>query len=104
MPSNLASYAKKTNDELHYIIRDASAAAVAMKSHGTMSGDAAEAKYLDQVNDATTILARRAARSAKSWKCDECGKLYTLKQATTAMANGCAAGCSGIDINEIVAQ
>ncbi len=57
--SNLIAYAKKTDAELLYIIRDAGAAAVAMRTHGTPQGAAAEAKYLDQVNDACTILYRR---------------------------------------------
>jgi hypothetical protein len=59
--SNLRAYAKKTDDELRYIISDASGAAMACRDcDGT-----AEAKYLDQVNDATTTLAHRATRAAK---------------------------------------
>ena len=49
----LAEYAEKTDDELRYIIKDAFAAARAQR--GTQS----EMKYLDQVNDANTILYRR---------------------------------------------
>jgi len=46
----------KTNDELRYILRDAGAAAHAMRGHD----ERAEAKYLDQQNDANTILGWRA--------------------------------------------
>ena len=42
---------KRTDDELLYIFRDASEAALAMSGHDTV----AEAKYLDQANDAATI-------------------------------------------------
>ena len=59
--SNLTDYAKKTSAELCYIIKDAQAAAVAMRG----MNDTAEAKYLDQVNDAATILARRASRKVR---------------------------------------
>jgi hypothetical protein len=48
-------YHKKTDAELHYIARDAHAAAQAMKGH---SPDA-ENKYWDQVNDASTVLGYR---------------------------------------------
>lgn len=49
-------YHRKTNEQLKFIIKDAGEAAKAMKTHGTPQGDAAEAKYLDQVNDASTVL------------------------------------------------
>lgn len=62
MPCNLKAYATKTEVELRYIIRDAAEAAANM--HGF--DDVAECKYLDQVNDATTVLARRAAVVANS--------------------------------------
>lgn len=52
-------YHSKNDDELKYIIKDASDAAKAMKDHDTK----AEAKYLDQVNDATTILAHRKSKN-----------------------------------------
>ena len=45
----------KTYAQLQYIIKDASEAAKAMQGHDPK----AEAKYLDQVNDAATELARR---------------------------------------------
>jgi hypothetical protein len=36
------------------------------------------------------------------FRCDECGKRYrTLKAAERAQRDGCAAGCSGLDIHEI---
>jgi hypothetical protein len=52
------AYHNKTDAELRYIIKDAYAAAQAMKGHD----DKAEAKYLDQINDAATILGWRRAQ------------------------------------------
>lgn len=49
-------YHSKSADELRYIIRDAGAAANAMRGHDAK----AEGKYLDQQNDANTILGWRA--------------------------------------------
>lgn len=49
-------YHSKSADELRFIIRDAGAAANAMRGHDAK----AEGKYLDQVNDANTILGWRA--------------------------------------------
>ena len=43
---------KRSDAELLYIQRDASEAAIAMRGHD----ERAEAKYLDQANDASTIL------------------------------------------------
>ena len=43
-------YKRKSDAELEYIIKDASEAARAMRDHDP----SAEAKYLDQVNDAVT--------------------------------------------------
>jgi hypothetical protein len=51
----------KSAAELHYIIRDAGEAARNMRG----LDDKAEAKYLDQVNDAATELARRQRAAAK---------------------------------------
>jgi len=48
-------YHDKTEAELRYIIKDAGEAARAMRGHAPE----AECKYLDQVNDACTILAYR---------------------------------------------
>lgn len=45
-------YHTKSDSELHFIIKDAGEAAKAMKDHSPKS----EAKYLDQVNDASTVL------------------------------------------------
>jgi len=50
-------YHEKSIPELQFIRKDASAAAKAMRGHNPQ----AEAKYLDQVNDASTILHHRAA-------------------------------------------
>lgn len=49
-------YHKKTDAELKYIQKDAAEAAKAMKGHSPRS----EAKYLDQVNDASTVLHYRS--------------------------------------------
>ena len=48
-------YHKKSDAELRYIIKDAGEAAKAMQGHDKK----AEAKYLDQVNDASTVLSYR---------------------------------------------
>lgn len=45
-------YHSKSDAELHFIVKDAGEAAKAMKNHSPKS----EAKYLDQVNDASTVL------------------------------------------------
>jgi hypothetical protein len=52
MPLKGHAYHKKSDDELRYIIKDAGAAAHAMRGHNR----AAEDKYVDQVNDAQTVL------------------------------------------------
>jgi hypothetical protein len=46
------AYHTKSDSELHYIVKDAGEAAQAMKGHNSK----AEMKYLDQVNDASTVL------------------------------------------------
>lgn len=38
---------------------------------------------------------------AKPWKCDECGRRMTEKQAVRAMEKGCPKGCSGLDVHEV---
>ena len=48
-------YHEKTDAELHYIIRDAGAAALAMRGHDRTAED----RYCDQVNDASTVLYHR---------------------------------------------
>jgi hypothetical protein len=54
-------YHKKTDAQLRYIMKDAKEAADAMKGHSPSS----ESKYLDQVNDAATVLHyRKKARAA----------------------------------------
>lgn len=52
MPLEGHPYHNKTDAQLLYIIKDAGEAAKAMKGHDPK----AEAKYLDQVNDASTVL------------------------------------------------
>lgn len=49
------AYHKKPDSHLHYIIKDAGEAAKAMQGHN----EKAESKYLDQVNDAHTVLGYR---------------------------------------------
>jgi hypothetical protein len=51
-------YHSKTDEMLRYIIGDANEAAHAMREIGDLK---AEAKYLDQINDACTILNYRKA-------------------------------------------
>lgn len=55
MPIPGHPYHQKTDDQLRYIMKDAHAAAQAMKDHSP----SAEAKYLDQVNDASSVLGYR---------------------------------------------
>lgn len=52
MPLKGHPWHKKSDAELHYIVKDASAAAKAMRGHNAQ----AENKYLDQANDASSIL------------------------------------------------
>ncbi len=58
---NLKSYRSKSDAELRYIIKDAGEAALAMRGVNTV----AEAKYLDQVNDACTVLNERKPTTSK---------------------------------------
>ena len=60
MPLEGHPYHQKTNMELRHIINDAGEAAKAMRTHGTRSGDEAEKRYMDQVNDAATVLYYRS--------------------------------------------
>ena len=55
-PIPTSPYHLKTHAELRYIIKDASEAARAMRG---LNADA-EAKYLDQVSDAVTVLHYRS--------------------------------------------
>ena len=52
---NTTDYRRKTDAELHYIMRDAAEAAAAMRDMDYV----AECKYLDQLNDAASELYRR---------------------------------------------
>lgn len=56
-------YHKKSESELRYIMKDAGEAAQAMKGHSPR----AEAKYLDQVNDAATVLNYRKTSGMPDW-------------------------------------
>lgn len=53
-------YSKKTNEELRFILKDAREAADKMRGFDAT----AECKYLDQINDAATELARRMRKAA----------------------------------------
>jgi len=64
MPIKGHEYHTKTNAELNYIIKDAGKAAIAMKGHDPK----AEAKYLDQVNDASTVLHYRSKGGKQEMK------------------------------------
>lgn len=64
MTTQLSQYRLKTTDELRYIAKDAYAAAVAMRGHNP----AAEAKYLDQVNDACSVMFERARADRRAAK------------------------------------
>lgn len=60
-------YHSKSDEQLKFIIKDASEASKAMKTHGTPQGDAAESKYLDQVNHASTVLHFRKQHGTPDW-------------------------------------
>lgn len=55
-------YWRETDAALRYILRDAAEAAQNMHD---MGNDAAERKYLDQVNDACTVIAWRDANDVR---------------------------------------
>ena len=57
------AYHSKSNSSLRYIIKDASEAARAMKDHSPTS----ESKYLDQANDASTVLGYRQKNGMPDW-------------------------------------
>lgn len=56
--TNLQNYRTKTDAELRYIAQDAKQAAEAMRGWNPT----AEGKYLDQMNDACTVLYERNKR------------------------------------------
>ena len=60
-------YHSKSDEQLKFIIKDAGEASKAMKTHGTPQGDAAESKYVDQVNDASTVLHFRKQHGTPDW-------------------------------------
>ena len=65
-------YHHKSNVELQFIVKDAGEAARAMQGHNAT----AEKKYLDQVNDATTVLAWRKEHGMPDWYKEK----YNLKE------------------------
>ena len=60
MPLSGHIYHAKTDAELRYIVRDAGEAARAMQKHNRTAED----RYLDQVNDAQTVLYYRRQKAA----------------------------------------
>ena len=56
-------YHKKTDNELRYVMKDAGEAAKAMRGHN----EKAENKYMDQVNDASTVLHFRKTHGMPDW-------------------------------------
>ena len=74
-------YHKKSDAALRYIIKDAGEAAKAMQGHDKK----AEAKYLDQVNDASTVLnfRRRGGKQVK----EAVGVQYKAKSEKLRVAN-----------------
>jgi hypothetical protein len=67
---DMNSYRTKTDAELNFIMKDASEAAQNMRGFDPV----AEAKYLDQINDAATELARRGhAKPSKSQRAYDAG-------------------------------
>lgn len=76
MTCNLTAYATKADAELEYIKRDAREAADAMRGVDA----AAEAKYLDQVNDAATVLYHRQNPVAKRIQSLRAGPAVSIDQ------------------------
>lgn len=56
-------YHSKSEDQLKFIIKDAGEAAEAMRNHNST----AESKYLDQVNDAVSVLHWRKKNGTPEW-------------------------------------
>ena len=77
------NYRTKTDAELLFIIQDAGTAAVNMK---LMGNSAAEAKYLDQINDASSELYRRRTGRSKA----DSVSYHTLTLAEVLKAGGAA--------------
>lgn len=63
--TQLEQYRRKTDAQLQYICKDANEAAQAMRSIGDFQN---ECKYLDQVNDASTVIFERRMAVAKALK------------------------------------
>jgi hypothetical protein len=82
-------YAHKTHEELLFIIKDAGEAAAAMRGHDPH----AEAKYLDQINDAYTELASRKRQFIV---------IRSPKQEFAATKNGFVIVVSAIDEDEAI--
>ena len=108
MPLAGHGYHKKTDNELRYIIKDAGEAAKAMRGMDSK----AEGKYLDQVNDASTVLGYRKNTQPKIERASGgqvfSGKGYPFKipgadGGRTARASGGRTGKGKTNINIIVA-
>lgn len=76
-------YHSKSDDSLHYIIKDAGEAAKAMKSHNP----AAESKYLDQQNDAATVLGFRKRSGSPDWYKKKYKPAENIKEETITEAD-----------------
>jgi hypothetical protein len=79
-------YSKKSWEELHYIVRDAFEAAQCMKGFDAV----AEAKYLDQINDAETELYKRKLKQEA---------FYAARAARRASKNLCKNGPPNFDVD-----
>jgi hypothetical protein len=63
-------YWKKSEAELRFIIADAGEAAINMRGFD----EVAEAKYLDQANDAATVLYFTISKQINNDRCQSCGE------------------------------
>lgn len=66
------SYFEKSDDALRYILQDASEAAKAMRS---IPDPVAEAKYLEQIADASTVLGVRARAASAALQAREVSQM-----------------------------
>jgi hypothetical protein len=79
MPLKGHPYHQKSDASLEYIMRDASEAAANMRAMGNREK---EAKYLDQVNDAATVLAYRR-RGGNPGAADPTGQTFSVPAGST---------------------
>ena len=84
MPLSGHDFHKKTDAELRYIIKDAGEAARNMKG----MNDKAEGKYLDQVNDASTVLNYRKQGGERIARATGGGLISSLKSGKKSSKRG----------------